>query len=152
VEEEVFMDPVTIATAVITILSPYLKDAGKQILETAGQIGVDKAKGLLGWLKERFAGDPVATSDLSRFEADPVKFEPVLQSTVTERAQADPQFAAELQKRLDEGPDITVFQRIKEGKNVIGIDAEQASGRMNVKQEADKVENITGVRIRKAGG
>src|SRR4051812_20537263 len=113
------MDPATIAAAAITILSPYVKDAGKELIKTVGEVTLEKAKGLFVWLKERFAGDPVAAKDLSRFEADPDKFEPFLQATIEEKAQADPAFGVELKKRIDEiGPQIMVFQRIKDGKNV----------------------------------
>ena len=147
------MEPATIATSVITILSPYLKDVGAELLKTVGAVGVENAKSLFGWLKERFTGDPVATKDLSRFETDPEKFESGLQSTIEEKVRTDPGFAAELQKRIEEiGPQISVFQRIKDGKNVIGVDADAIrSGQTNVAQTADKVENLTGVRAKTIG-
>ena len=147
------MDPLTIATAALTILTPYAKDAGRELVKTAGEIALDKAKGLLGWLKERFAGDPVAAKDLSRFEADPNTFEPSLHATIREKAQTDPAFAAELQKRIDEiGPLITVFQRMKEGKNVTAVEARQiSSGTITATQEIEKGENIRGVHADKIG-
>jgi hypothetical protein len=147
------MDPTTIAAAAITILSPYVKDAGKELIKTVGEVTLEKAKGLLAWLKERFAGDPVAAKDLSRFEADPDKFEPSLQATIEEKAQADPAFGVELKKRIDEvGPQIAVFQRIKDGKNVTGIETDTfRSGKASVTQEAEKVDNMTGVRAKTIG-
>ena len=147
------MDPATIATAAITVLAPYVKDAARELVKTVGELAVEKAKGLLSWLKERLAGDPAAAKDLSRFETDPDKFEAGLQSTLEEKAQAEPDFAAELKKRIDEiGPQITVFQRIKDGKNVIGVDAEAIhSGKTIVTQEADKVESMTGIRVKRIG-
>ena len=84
------MDPATLATAALTILVPFAKDAGKELVKTVGQIGVDKAKELAAWLKQRFAGDPVAAKDLSRFEAEPDKFEAGLESTIKEKAEQDP--------------------------------------------------------------
>jgi hypothetical protein len=147
------MDPATIATAAITILAPYVKEVGSELVKSVGELGVEKAKGLLGWLKDRLAGDPAASKDLSRFEKDPEKFEAGLQSTIEEKTQADPDFAAELKKRIDEiGPQITVFQRIKDGKNVIGVEADAIlSGRTLVTQEADKVDSITAVRAKLIG-
>ena len=148
------MDPATLATAALTILVPFAKDAGKELVKTVGQIGVDKAKELAGWLKHRFAGDPVAAKDLSRFEAEPDKFEAGLESTIKEKAEQDPAFAAELKRHLDEiGPIIVVFQDIKKGKNVTGVDAdEHRSGRIAVTQRADDVEGMTGVVVKKVGG
>src|SRR5439155_9303105 len=115
------MDPATIAASVITVLTPYIKDAGTEALKAAGEIALGKAKDLLSWLKERFSGDAVAAKDLSRYESNPEKFEPVLQSALEEKMQADAGFATELQRRVNEfGSDLKVFQRIKEGKNIIG--------------------------------
>lgn len=147
------MDPVTIATAALTILTPYVKDAGRELVKTVGEIALDKAKGLMGWLKERFAGDPVAAKDLSRFEADPNTFEPSLRATISEKAQTDPAFGAELKKRIDDiGPLITVFQRIKEGKNVTAVEAKKiGSGTVTATQEIDKGENIKGVQADEIG-
>jgi hypothetical protein len=147
------MDPLTLATAALNILSPYAKDAGKELVKTIGEIGFEKAKGLFTWLKQKFSGDPSASKDFSRFEADPDTFEPGLKATIKEKVEQDPDFAAELQKRIDEiGPMITVFQEIKKGKNVIGVDADEIhSGKVGVTQKADDVESITAVRVKKIG-
>jgi hypothetical protein len=116
------MDPVTLATAALTILSPFAKDAGKELVKTVGEIGFEKAKGLFAWLKQKFSSDPSASKDFSRFEADPDTFEPSLKATIKEKVEQDPEFAAELQKRIDEiGPMIKVFQEIKKGKNGLGL-------------------------------
>jgi hypothetical protein len=122
------MDPATLATAALTILTPLAKDVGKELVKTVDEVATGKAKDLFAWLKKRFADDPVAAKDLSRFEAEPERFEPSLESTIKEKAEQDPEFAAELKKRIDEiGPQITVFQEIKRGKNVIGVDADKAT-------------------------
>jgi hypothetical protein len=146
------MDPATIAAATVTILTPYVKDAGRELVKTVGQVALDKAKGLLGWLREKFEGDSSASKDLSRFETSPEKFEASLQATLEEKAQ-DPTFAAELKKRIDEiGPQIVVFQRIKEGKNITAIDAETInSGNITATQEGEKIENGTVLRVKTIG-
>jgi hypothetical protein len=148
-----FMDPATIAAAALTILSPYVKDAGRELVKTVGEVTLEKSKALLGWLKDRFAGDAVAAKDLSRFESDPDKFESGLKSTLEEKAQSDPDFATELKRRVDEiGPQIAVFQRVKDGKNVVGVDADSIrSGKTSVTQDAERVDNITGVRAKTIG-
>lgn len=147
------MDPATLATAALTILTPFAKDAGKELVKTVGEIGVEKAKGLLTWLKQRFSSDPSASKDLSRFEIDPDKFEASLETTIKEKVEEDHDFAAELKRRVDEiGPMITVFQDIKKGKKVTGLDADEIhAGKVAVTQRADDVEDLTGVRVKKIG-
>jgi hypothetical protein len=147
------MDPATIAAAAVTILTPYVKDAGGELVKTVGEVSLAKAKDLLAWMKNRFAGDPVAVNDLSRFQADPATFGPSLHATIKQKAQSDSAFATELHQRIDEiGPDLVVFQRFTEGKNVVGIDADTIhSGKAAVTQEADKVDNMTGIRAKTIG-
>ena len=147
------MDPTTLATAALTILTPFARDAGKELVKTVGEIGVEKAESLFTWLKQRFAGDPSASKDLSRFETDPNKFEPGLETTIKEKVEQDPEFAVELKKRIDEiGPMVKVFQDIKKGKKVIGLDADEIrSGNIGITQKADEVEDLTGLRVKKIG-
>ena len=146
------MDPATIAASVIAILSPYAKDAGTELVKTAGEVAVAKAKVLFGWLKEKLSGDPVAASDLNRFEANPEKFSAGLQGTLEVQAKRDPGFAAELQKRVQEiQAEITVFQKFREAKNVTGVDSDTLPApRISVHQEGDSADGVTGVRIRSA--
>lgn len=147
------MDPATLATAALTILTPFAKDIAKDLVKTVGETAVEKAKGLMTWLKQKLVGDESASKDLSRFEADPDKFEPSLEATIKEKVEQDPEFAAELKKRIDEiGPTITVFQQIKKGKKVVGVDAEEVrSGKVGVTQMADEVEDLTAVHAKKIG-
>lgn len=143
------MDPATIAAAVMTVLTPYLREAGKEALNTAGELALGKAKSLLTLLRERLSGDATAAKDLSRYESSPEKFEPWLQATLEEKMQADPGLRSELQTRIDElRSELQVFQRIKEGTNVVGIEADVAPAKATVRQEADKVNGITGIRIK----
>jgi hypothetical protein len=147
------MDPVTLATATLTILTPFAKDAGKELVKTVGEIGFEKAKDLFTWLKHRFATDPVASADLSRFESDPVEFESGLRASIKKKVQDDPEFAGELQKRIDEiGPVITVFQDIKNVKEAVGVDVNTIrSGKVGVTQAADNVDKVTGLRANNIG-
>jgi hypothetical protein len=147
------MDPATIAIATISVLSPYLKQAGLEIAKAVGDVGVEKAKALHAWLKERFAGDPAAAKDLSRFEQDPEKFEDGLQATLQEKAEAEPDFAAALQKRIDDiGPQLTIFARLKNSKNVVQLDADEIhSGKVSVTADADNVDGLTQVKLKTIG-
>jgi hypothetical protein len=143
------MDPVTIATAAIAILTPYVKDAGQELVKTVGEIAVQKTKRLLGWLKEQFTGDPVASKDLERFKKDPAAFEPGLKAAITEKAQADPVFAGELKKQVDEiGPLLNIRVTIDDGEDVLGLKAGKVhGGKINVDIDMHKGKNVKGADV-----
>jgi hypothetical protein len=65
--------PATIAAAALTILGPYVKDEHRELVKTVEEVALEKAKRPRGWLKDRFAVDPVAAKDLSRFEGESIK-------------------------------------------------------------------------------
>jgi hypothetical protein len=139
------MDPATIAGSVITILSPYVSQVGEKLTATVGEVAVDQASKLLGWLKDKFAGDAAATKDLTRFEKDPKSYETALKDTIVEKASADPGFAQEAEKRVaDIGPTITIFQDIVEGRLVIGGEGDVKAGRVSVNQKIQKTDTATG--------
>jgi hypothetical protein len=140
------MDPATIAGSVITILGPYVSQVGEALAKTVGEVAVDKASKLLVWLKQKFDGDPAATKDLTRFEKDPKSYEVALKSTIQEKAEADPGFAHEAEKRIAEiGPTITVFQEILEGRLIVGVKGDVKAGRVSVNQKVQKGDEITAV-------
>ena len=57
------MDPVSLATAAVAVLSPYLVEGGKEVTETA-------AKDLFTWLKSKLTGRAAeALSDLEKAPA-----------------------------------------------------------------------------------
>src|SRR5215469_1538727 len=115
------MDPAMIAGSVITILQPYVSQVGEALTKTVGELAVDKASKLFGWLKEKFEGDPVAAADLTRFQEDPKSYEGALKGTIRKRAEADPDFAQGAERRVTEiGPTISVFQDIVDGKVIVG--------------------------------
>ncbi|HLM98173.1 MAG TPA: hypothetical protein VK335_02765 [Bryobacteraceae bacterium] len=147
------MDPATLATTALTILTPFAKGAGNELMKAVGENTAHRVRDLFAWLKQRFAGDPVAAKDLSRFEAAPDKFEPALLGTIQEKAEQDPEFAAELKNRIDEvGPMIAVFQEFKKGKDVTGVEAgDIRSGKVSVRQKADEAEGMTGFRAKTVG-
>jgi len=139
------MDPATIAGSVITILGPYVSQMGEALTKTVGEVAVDKASKLLGWLKQKFEGDPAAMKDLTRFEKDPKSYEVALKDTIQEKAEADASFAQEAEKRVAEiGPTLTIFQDIVEGKVVVGGKGNINSGGVDVKQKVQKADEVTG--------
>lgn len=144
------MDPVTIGTTVVTLLTPYAADAGKELIKVVGDAGVQRARNLMQWLRDRLAGDPVASSDLSRFEEDPKTYAPGLQKTVQARAQDDPAFATEISGKLDAlAPDIEVIQKYTNAMNLIGADVETVdAGSFRITQIGETAENSTGFKAK----
>jgi hypothetical protein len=141
------MDPVTIGTAVVTILSPYVADAGKELVKAAGEVGLEKARGLMTWLKQQFAGDSVAASDLSRFEQNPKVFAPSLQATIEKKATTDPAFSAAIAERVKElGPMITIIQEFNDARDLTGVDGAVRSGHVSVTQKGTTASNVTGIK------
>lgn len=141
------MDPLTIGASVVTILTPYVADAGKQLLATVGEAGVEKTKELMHWLKARFAGDPVATTDLTRFEKDPAGYAKPLQDTIDSKVKEDPAFSTEIAKRVDDlAPAITIIQKFKNAKNMTGLQGDTTAGQVAVTQEGETAENVVGVK------
>jgi hypothetical protein len=139
------MDPASIAAAAVALLTPFAKRAGEELVKTVGEVAVDKVKALLGWIKQQLSGDAAAAKDVSRFEANPEKFGPVLEDTLKEKMAQDPRFAAELKKLMDEvGPLLVVNQKVKDATNVVGAEGELVSGKVSVNQEAERVASITG--------
>ena len=144
------MDPVTIGAAVVTILTPYFKDAGTEMVKAAGEAGVEKVKGLVQWLKGKFAGDPVATADLTRFEKNPDTFGEVLKTTIATKAQEDSAFATEAEEKVkDLGPIFNIVQEFDEANDNIGVNAENVErGTFNVTQKGKTGNRNTGAVIK----
>jgi hypothetical protein len=141
------MDPVTIGTAVVTILSPYVADAGKELVKAAGEVGLEKARGLMTWLKQQFAGDSVAASDLSRFEQNPTVFAPSLQATIEKKVTSDPAFSAAIADRVKElGPIITIIQEFNDARDLTGVEGAVRSGQVSVTQKGTTASNVTGIK------
>jgi hypothetical protein len=145
------MDPATIALSAVTLLTPYVKDAGQELVKTIGDVGVRKVKDLLGLLKDRFASDPAAAQDLSRFEREPDKRADDLKETIAAKVQADPAFAGELAQHVDNlGPVIVAVQEFNELRNATNVSiGTMGSGKLTATQKGQVGDNVTNVRIDK---
>ena len=62
------MDPATVTASVIGILTPYLVRGAKALVETVGEVAVNKAEKLLEKLKQRLCDDEEASDSLQKFE------------------------------------------------------------------------------------
>jgi hypothetical protein len=65
------MDPVTIASAAVAALSPYLAKAGEKIADAAGEAAWKTVGNLYDSLKHKVAGKPAAQGALEDLVKDP---------------------------------------------------------------------------------
>jgi hypothetical protein len=149
------VDPITgsLAASVVTILAPYVAMGAQEFAKSAGNSAYEKAVGLLGTLKARWAGDEEAAQTLARFEEKPERYQPVLEDILSEKLARDDELAAELATLLDEmGPGLEVVQKMEQGRRVTGLEAEEmGGGRAKVAQDIGRGEDVTGARIGRIG-
>jgi outer membrane lipoprotein-sorting protein len=148
------MEPVTmIATAVISVLSPYLVKGAEEFIKAAGKDAYEKAKTLLATLKSRWANDQEASEQLARFEQKPERYRSVLEDILNEKLVQDENLATDLNRLLQEmGPTLNIVMKMKDAEGVTGLEAtEMSGGRASVTQEIEKGKNITGAKIARIG-
>jgi len=91
------MDPVTIGTAVVAFLSPYLVEGGKAAAKKAGEA-------LVAAIERRFEDKPAARESLDDMKNDPQDddFQAALRVQLKKTMKADEEFAVELAELLEE--------------------------------------------------
>jgi hypothetical protein len=94
------MDPITLATAAVAALAPYLAKAGEGAAKKLGEEAVDAGGKLLGWMRARLTGraqealeDLAATPGNEDNQAD-------LRKQLAKTLAADPALAADLARLL----------------------------------------------------
>ena len=94
------MDPLT--SAVVTLLGKYVVDKGASLLKEAGQAAVDAAAKLFEKVMGKLKADPAEAKTAERFEQNPEAMKAAVEIAVDEKAKAEPDFAAELKKLVEE--------------------------------------------------
>ncbi len=122
------MDPVSLASAAVSFVTPYLIDFGK---DAAKEAASDAGKSVWGWIKGRLTS-PAGAEAVADAESAPEKPENVqaLQAALTKALTKDPDAAAALAKLLSEhGASLST-----QSANVIGDNNKigQASGGSSV--------------------
>lgn len=150
------MDPITIATSIVTLLTPFVKKAMEEFSGKAGDAVFDKTRELYHKLKAKFTGDDFADGTLKRFEKDPDKYAAYLEDVVQEQLQKNEDLSQEFAQLLEQiqqlGPTITVVQKMIKARNVTGVDAgDIIKGSVDVQQGMDDAENVTGVKVTTVG-
>ncbi len=147
------MDPISLAATVIGVVSPYFAKGAQELISHVGQEAYEKTKQLVTYLKDKWTGNDEASSTLENFEQKPKRHEQALQDILVEQLSNDPQLAAEVEKQVNElKPYLEVFQKMKKGEDVVGIEAdEMKSGAAKVTQEIEEGKNIKAAVIKRIG-
>jgi len=123
------IDPITatLAANAVAVVTPLVMKGAEKIAEELGGYAADKIKGVLNSLKSRFSKNKEAEESLQRFEEKLDRSSTaVVKDYLQEELANDKQFAAELQKLLQDvkksKPDIEVYIKNVSGKIVTGFD------------------------------
>ena len=92
------MDPITIASSAIALLTPYLAKAGEEVSKKAVGAAWEKVTEIHKTIKERLAQekDKYPKETLKRFEKEPNKRKHAMQETLAEILEKDQAFAKKL--------------------------------------------------------
>ena len=102
------MDPATLASLALTILSPYIAEVGKEFATKVGDAAFEQAKRLYDAIHARFAkvapkDEGRASDALETFKKDPDNAATV-ETKLVRILQDDPDFARELSQIVQSGP------------------------------------------------
>ncbi|EWY36742.1 hypothetical protein N825_25245 [Skermanella stibiiresistens SB22] len=120
------MDPVSLATAAVAVLSPYLVEGGKEVTKTAG-------KDLYAWIKGRFTGPVPVAEAMDDLEANPTLEDnrADLRKRLAKALAADPSLVEELKALLPEATGTGATTQTIDQSRSTGAKAAQVSGNQN---------------------
>lgn len=138
------------------LMGALLKVAGKvgegalEAVEEATQKG---AAGLFAKIKNWWSSDDRASEDLERFIVEPDVYTPVVESRLASKLSADPQMQRELATLVEGmGPEVNVLQDIAEAEGITGARIrELLRGTVNVEQRIKSGKDVVGVDIDRLG-
>jgi hypothetical protein len=94
------MDPISLATAAVAVLSPYLAKAGEGAAKKIGEEAVDGAGKLIGWMRTKLGGAAQKALDDLAAKPNSELNQTDLRTQLAKALEADPALAAELQAML----------------------------------------------------
>lgn len=147
------MHLISIATGVITVLTPYIKARLKKFSESKGEAAFKNEIKILNTLKRRFEGDKFALESLGRFEEKPESYRPALEDILKEKLSKDKDLVKELSKLLEErGPTIETTMKVEEANGVIGTKVGKLKkGKVKTTLDAKKAKDTIGTVVEEAG-
>jgi len=103
---------------VVDVLGKYVVDKGATLLDEVGQTAAQAASQLYALVRGRLKGDPADARIATRFEENPEGYRIPVADAITEKAESDPDFAAQLSALLEE------YKKASSLSNLPSIDAE----------------------------
>lgn len=146
------MEPITIATSIITILMPLIKKGTEEFAGEAGKAVFEKAKHLFATLKAKMSKDSTAKEMLERFEQKPDVYQPAVVDKLKEKLTEDKALADELVGYLEDikksGPSVKVVIEMEKVENLVAAKIRKMSkGNLDVGIHGKEGKDITGVEI-----
>lgn len=139
---------------VVTLVGPLFAKKAGELAADMLPATLERARKLWSKLKDRLAGDPVATTDMERFEKDPKRFAAGVEATLAKLLESDPGAQAEVEETIKEvgGPQLNVFLKFGKAEGIVGAHIEEfAGGEAHVTIVADEAKNAHGAVIKKMG-
>jgi hypothetical protein len=130
----------TVAATAIAILSPYLAKASESFAEKAGEKLAEKAGALYQAIKNKFKGDSDAEQTIAQVEAKPDSKARMaaLEEVLTEKMKNDPDFAATVNRLVEEAKEADSRKVLVFGERNIGV-AGDVSGSTFITGDSNQV-------------
>ena len=154
-EGERSMDPLSIATAVLAVITPYLTKAGDGVLEELGKQGLVKAQAEFKALTARWQDKPKAQQRLKAYADDPALAREGLLAALRTEIDDDDDFAAALKALLEDRlkPEAFIRQQVGAHGEALGADILNFHiGNLRVEQIGEDSAKLTGLKADNFGG
>ncbi len=121
------MDPATLASTAVALLSPYLEKLGDKAAEKLGDEAPELGGKLLGWLRTKLTGKGQKAVENLAIQPDSEGNQAYLQQQLAKALEADPALAKELATLLPETPTetTTMTQTVGAGAKAVQIKGNQ---------------------------
>ena len=143
----------TLAATALSVLLPYFAKGAEEFAKEAGKAAFAKCGELIQAIRSKFSGDEEAERALNNFEKKPARYRATFEDILNEKLEADETFRSQFSDLLKQlGPDIQVIQKMEEGEEVTGIEADKmTSGSAKVDQDIKKGKKVVGAKIKEIG-
>ena len=145
----------SLITAIMAVLTPFVKKGAEEFIGAAGQDTYEKAKTIFVKLKERWSSDEdrEALDILTNFEKKPERYQLILEDILQEKLATDKELFNQLSRLFQEmGPKLEIIQKMTEAEDVTGLKANKMNqGNATVTQDINQSKNIVGADIDSIG-
>lgn len=149
------MELMSLITAIMAVLTPFVKKGAEEFIGAAGQDTYEKAKTIFVKLKERWSSDEdrEALDILTNFEKKPERYQLILEDILQEKLATDKELFNQLSRLFQEmGPKLEIIQKMTEAEDVTGLKANKMNqGNATVTQDINQSKNIVGADIDSIG-